>query len=165
MKAGLVVLGIIFMVGMFLFSNVIITPQQKQEVKLVNSLCNVNVGLFGFDIPIGQAAQALSPEATEQCQQYSLISKIISYEMYVYIIGFVILVLGLALGGGGKTIIREVVKESHEKVEDEEEPEEETEEEPKIKKGKLKTKYCSNCGTKLKVGHKFCGKCGKGAKK
>jgi preprotein translocase subunit SecG len=160
MKAGLFVFGLIILIGMFIFSNVIITPQQKQEVQLANSVCNLNVGLFGFNIPIGQAAQALSPEVAQQCNSVSTIAKILSYETYVYIIGFIILILGLALGGN-KEVIREVVREKSEKSEEEPEEEEEEKEEHKSKKGKSKVKYCSECGSENKIGDKFCENCGK----
>ncbi|MFZ3077103.1 MAG: zinc ribbon domain-containing protein [Candidatus Aenigmatarchaeota archaeon] len=161
MKSGLVVLGILLMLGMFMFSNVLITPQQKQEAQLANSLCNSNVNILGFNIPIGQSVQSVSPDIAQKCQGASTLSSILSFETPAYLIGFVLLVLGLALGGR-KEVIREVVRERNEKVEQEEpEEEEETPEENVKKKG---VKYCSDCGNKIKVGEKFCGSCGKAVK-
>ena len=161
MKVGLFIFGLILLIGMFIFSNVLITPQQKQEVQLANSLCNLNIGLFGFNIPIGQGAQALSPDIAQKCQNISTIAKILSYEMYVYLIGFILVVLGLALGGH-KEVVRDVIREKTRKEEEpsEEEPEEE-EKTPKRHIKKKEVKYCSNCGNEVKVGEKFCGSCGK----
>jgi hypothetical protein len=159
MKAGLFIFGLIILIGMFVFSNVLITPEQKQQVQLANSLCNANVNVFGFNLPIGQSAQALSPDIAQRCQQVSIVAKILSYEMYIYIVGFVLIVLGLALGGS-KEVVREIVKEKREKKP--EKPEEETEEKESEKYVKKKgIKYCSECGSSNKISDKFCGSCGK----
>jgi len=62
--------------------------------------------------------------------------------------GFLMLVLGLALGGSKREIVR-VVEKRVRNDDDEDTP-----------KSKDKGKFCGNCGVKLKMGDKFCGSCG-----
>lgn len=144
------------MIGMFVFSNFIITAEQKQQVRTADQLCNFDFSLFG--ISVSDVVKTASPEIAQQCEEAAQIKQILSYEIYAYAIGFILVVLGLALGNGGgnvREIIREVPKIEH-KGDDEEE------ETKPIKKTKVK--YCPKCGNRVKRGEKFCGSCGKKVK-
>lgn len=147
MNSGLVALGILALVGMFFIGNIIITPQQRNQVELASGIC----GSFW-----GKLGGALSPEVAEECRKAQTAGQILSLEPFIYIVGFGLIVLGLALPSRKKEvqIIREVIKE----------PVKELEHEPEIKSKKRirkrrKVKYCSNCGAKVRG--KFCGKCGR----
>ena len=119
---------------------------------------NSNVGIFG--ITVQDIAKLVSPDTVSKCNQYLILMQILSYEYIFYIVGIVLIVIGLAFGGK-KEVIREVIKEvKHEEPEEEEEPEE-IEKEPETKKtSDKKAKFCGKCGNKLKPNDKFCGKCG-----
>lgn len=150
MNIGLIIFGIFLIVGMFFLANVYITSQQKQQLELVNSVCNFNI----WGIPVGQLGQAISPDVAQKCEQVRTVKQILSFQPFIYILGFILLVVGLAIGGKKEVhIIREVIKEPEKEVE-------ETEEKPreKIKKGRYK--FCSGCGSKVKAEEKFCGNCG-----
>lgn len=131
----------------------------------LNSACgltSIQIPILG--IPIKSVVQATIPGIVEKCNQLATLLQILSFEIYIYAFGFLLLVLGLVLGGGKREIIREVVREkAHKEEESEEEPEEEEQEkeETKSKKGKSKVKYCSECGSENNTGDKFCKDCGK----
>jgi hypothetical protein len=75
-----------------------------------------------------------------------MMAPFIQYSFFIYIIGGILFVVGLAIGGK-KEVIREVIKER------------ESKEEPKTEETKKEAvKYCSNCGTEAKG--KYCSKCG-----
>jgi hypothetical protein len=152
MNSGLVALGISILVGMFFLGNIFITPQQKQQLELVSTACNFNI----WGLPIGQIGQAISPETAEKCEQVKTAKQILSLQPYIYIGGFVLLVLGLALPSGKKEVmVREVVKgpKEIEEIKIKKEPK------PGVRVVKPKIKFCTNCGAKVKG--KFCSNCGK----
>jgi|UniRef100_A0A7C3WLZ3 hypothetical protein len=147
MNIGLVIFGIILIGGMFFLANVYITPQQKQQLELISTACNFNI----WGIPVGQIGQAISSDVAQKCEQVKTVKQILSFQPFVYILGIILLVVGLVIGGKKEVhVIREVVKEPEEEIEDG------TEEKAK-KKG---YKFCSECGAKVKAGEKFCGNCG-----
>jgi len=154
-KVGLVILGTLLLIGTFYVAEIMITPQQKQQLDLIKQLCNINI----YGIPLGQIGQALSPNLADQCEQVRITSLVMTWSWAGYVVGFILLVLGLALGGS-KTIIREVIREPQTFYE------KEYEEEPKIiKKSDKKMKketvsFCSNCGKKLSGDEEFCSNCG-----
>jgi len=151
MNAGLVVLGLILMGGMFFLVNVYITPQQKQQLELVSTACNFNI----WGIPVGQIGQAISSDVAQKCEQVKTIKQILSLQPFVYILGFILLVAGLVTGGKKEVqVIREIVKEP------EREAEGEMEEMSKEKIKKKGYKFCPVCGSEVKPGEKFCGNCG-----
>ena len=144
MNGGLVALGILLLAGMFFVGNIIITPQQRNQVELAGGVC----GSFW-----GKIGGAISPDVAEQCRQAQTFSQILSLEPFAYIIGFILLVVGLAIPSKKKEVIREIIKEREPK------PEIEVE---KIRKRiaiEPKVKFCSRCGAKIKG--KFCTKCGR----
>ncbi len=125
MNGGLVALGILLLVGMFLVGNIIITPQQRNQVELASGVC----GSF-----LGKIGGAISSDVAEQCRQAQMISQILSLEPFVYIVGFILLVVGLAIPSKKKEVIREIIKER------EPEPRIEVTEKPKIVKEKERPK-------------------------
>jgi hypothetical protein len=147
-NGGLVALGVLIIIGMFIFGNVLITPQQKNQIKLASSLCGS---------PLGAIGGSVSSDVANGCQQVGFLGTILNYELFIYFGGIILLVIGLAIPSGKKEVIREIVKE---KSTQKEEPEEEIEEESEIKKP-AKFKYCSDCGTKVSKKSKFCIECGK----
>ena len=144
---GLVIFGIIVLILTFFITQVMITPQQKQQVELAKQACNFNV----FGIPVGQIGQALSPDIASKCEQVQTASLIMTWGWVGYVIGFILLVGGLATGGK-KEVVREIIRESVKAHK------EDVEETPKISKGK--GKFCGNCGEKISSGDKFCPSCG-----
>ena len=151
-NSGLVVLGILMIFGIFFFTNIMITPQQRSQIEIANSLC----GSSFLGIPLGKIGQAISPETASECNTVGGISQIFSLAPIGYIVGFLLLVIGLAIGGGKKeTIIREVVKPVTAKGYD---LDEDVDSEEEIKTVKEKVKYCKNCGEKVKGN--YCSGCG-----
>lgn len=142
MNSGLVAFGILVLIGMFLFGNFFISPQQRNQIQLAKSAC----GSF-----LGQLGGALSPDIAESCRQVQGIGQILSLEPFIYMVGFGLLVIGLILPSGKKeVIVKEIIKEPNFEVKKENDLED--------KKIKSKVKFCSNCGAKVKG--KFCTKCG-----
>jgi len=153
MNSALLILGVLLIVGFFLFSNVMISSEQKQEIQLANKLCNFEYS----GIPLGHFGQILTGlfkpewEVAEKCEQIGTLAKILSMSTYIYIAGFVLVILGLALGGKTKEVIKIIEKPVT--ISKEIEPEVE-------KLSVEKTNFCGECGNKLKPDDKFCGKCG-----
>jgi hypothetical protein len=134
------------LIGMFFLGNVMITPQQRNQVEIYSSVC----GSFW-----GKLGGALSSEVAENCRQVQIFGQILSLEPLIYITGFALLVIGLIIPSGRKeVIVREVIKEPLEKPESMVKKGDEGEEE----KIKSKVRFCSNCGAKVKG--KYCTKCG-----
>lgn len=154
-KTGLVILGIILLVGTFFLTQVIVTPQQKQQIELVKTACNFNL----FGIPVGQIGQAISPDAANTCEQVRMASLIMTWGWIGYLIGFILLVAGVATGGK-KEIIREIIREP---AKHKEKVKEEGSEETEKPKSKKKGNFCAHCGEKLTVADKFCPSCGEKA--
>jgi len=180
MNAGLVVLGVVILIGTFFLTQVMITPQQRQQIELANQLCGANI----FGIPVGQIGQAASPDVANKCQEASNISQVMDMAPFGYIIGFVLLVAGLAIGGkkGSKSssghALKETKEEEHkcevcgkayatlkeasrcEARHELERKKAEPKSESKKKSEAPKRMFCKKCGTKIKEGVKFCAKCG-----
>jgi len=158
-NSGLLVFGILIIVGIFLFTQIMITPQQRQQIELANKMC----GASFLGIPIGQMGQSLSPNGAEMCRQVGIYSKIFSLSPIAYIIGFILIVAGLASGGKSKEIIKEVIREPmiiEKHIEKEEKRGETEEKNTTVKKEKVsKIKYCPDCGSRVKG--RFCPNCGK----
>jgi len=151
-NSGLIVLGILMILGIFFFTNIMISPQQRSQIELANKAC----GSSFLGIPIGQIGQALSPEIARECRNVSGISQIFSIAPFGYLIGFVLLIAGLAIGGEKKeTIVREVVKPMPAR---DYELDKDIDFEEELKSEKKEIKYCRNCGAKVKG--KYCSECG-----
>jgi ribosomal protein L40E len=173
MNSGLAALGIIILIGTFFFTEVMITPQQRQQIEIANKMCGASI----FGIPVGQIGQAVSADAANACKQAGDAYQSMSMAPIGYILGFILLVIGLV--AGGKKGDSEP-KSKHKKTVEEEkfkcdvcgkiyanqkeavrcEARHEFEKEPDKKTEILKTKFCKKCGTKIKEGVKFCTKCG-----
>ncbi|MCK4730039.1 MAG: zinc ribbon domain-containing protein [Candidatus Aenigmarchaeota archaeon] len=151
------ILGIIFFVGTFYITQIMISPQEKQQVELANQICNFDI----YGIPLGQIGQAISPEAAGKCEEIKTISMVITWGWLGYVMGLFLLVVGLVTGGR-KEIIREIIREpvNYSKTEEKEYLDEEEDEELDDKENIKKIKYCASCGKKLSKGEKFCPKCG-----
>lgn len=156
-NSSLVVLGLLMIIGMFFFSNVMITPQQRSQIDLADSACGSVFGKIG---------SAISGQVAEGCQQATTYNQILSLSGPVYLFGFILLLLGLVIGGKKEVIKERVIERPKVKKQTNEEPEEEIDEvKPKVKesneeksKESKKLKFCSNCGAKVKG--KFCPDCG-----
>jgi hypothetical protein len=152
-NSGLAALGLFIIVGMFIFTNILVSPQEKAQIGLTNQACG---SIFG------QIGSAISGQVAEGCQNVQTYSSIASLSTPAYFIGFILLIAGLVTGGRKKTI-KEVIKEIPsgknltKEVEEEEESEEPEEEIEEIEE-KPKVKFCASCGTKVKGN--FCTKCG-----
>jgi len=178
MNKGLVIFGLLIIIAFVIFKYVIVPMivaeiQREAEkyigpfkslvtlenLKTLCGLTEATVPILGIPIPIKPIVGIVSPEILEKCNQLSTLMQILALEIYVYFVGFILLVVGLAIGGR-KEVIREVIREKrHEK-----EPEEE-EETPKKRVKKKGVRYCYYCGGEIKRGEKFCGSCGKKVKK
>jgi len=151
MNIGLVILGVLIIGAMFFFSNILITPQQKSQIKIASSLCNS---------PLGSIGGAISSDVATNCQQIGFLGTIIGYETFIYLAGIVLLVIGVAIPSSKKEV--HVIKEV-------EKPKEETEDELYFEKTETKGKksneykFCSKCGAKISKKSKFCTKCGEKA--
>lgn len=88
MNGSLVVLGILMMAGMFFVGHVMITPQERSQIELSNSLC---------DSPLSSLVGAFSSGVAEECEKVGFLGMALSLEPFIYLIGFVFLVIGLAL--------------------------------------------------------------------
>ncbi len=159
-NSSLVVLGLLMIIGMFFFSNVMITPQQRSQIDLANSACGSAFGKIG---------SAISGQVAEGCQQATIYNQVLSLSGPVYLFGFILLLVGLVIGGKKEIIRERVVKQPKIRQQAREESEEEIDEvNPKVKEAKesneektresKKLKFCSDCGAKVKG--KFCPDCG-----
>lgn len=185
MNKGLVILGLIMIVSFVVFKYIIVpaivSSIQEEAGKYIGpfeslvtlenlkTLCGLTeasvpipipgIGI-SIPIPVKPIIQIVKPEILERCNQLATLMQILALEIYIYSIGFILLVVGLVIGGKREVqIIREVEKPARKVVETEtEEVEEEEEVEEKPKKGK---KFCSECGSPVRPKDKFCKKCGK----
>ena len=140
-KSSLVILGILIIVGLFLFTNVLITPQQKTQINWAKGACNFPL--------FGSLAKGLSGEVANRCAQYEVLYKIFQFSPYIYGIGGILLFFGLIAGGRRERIVEKVIYVDRKRKEN--------------KKEKPAPKHCPNCGTKIKA--KYCNKCGKKVRK
>jgi hypothetical protein len=95
---GLIVIGIIIIVFVFYVNNVMFSAQEIQQLEIANYLCNAEV----FGIPIGQLGQATSPEIAQRCNMIDQFMPVIKYRLYLYGLGIVLVIIGAAIGMGGK---------------------------------------------------------------
>lgn len=159
---ALVVIGILVIGFTFYVNYIMFTPQEISILKAADFLCNFEIA----GIPAGQIGQAVAeyvaPDLVRVCEKAKTFLPIIKYEFYLYVLGVIILIVGLAVGGKQeKIVIKEV--EKHIPFVHEEKPkktEEKHKEEETTKKEDSEIKFCHKCGNKIKPGTKFCNKCG-----
>lgn len=167
---GVVAIGIIIILGTFYATEIYITHEQKEQLKAAQAWCNTRVEVMGITIPIGQLAVdnllPLFKSGTPNCEQINTLSTQLSYAWLGYVAGFLLLLVGLVIGGQN-TVIREIVREpvhhtrssGHSRSVEESEESNEEEPEEQIKPAK-KANFCGKCGTKLQGHEKYCHKCG-----
>ncbi|MCX6818206.1 MAG: zinc ribbon domain-containing protein [Candidatus Aenigmarchaeota archaeon] len=157
---ALIVIGILVVGFTFFVNYIMFTPQEISVLKSADFLCNFQIG--GYNIgQFGQAiAEYVAPELVRTCEKAKTFMPFIQYEFYLYVLGLIILVIGLAVGEKReKIIIKEVEKHipfTHEKGSETEKNE------IKIlkKEDSAEIKFCRKCGNKIKKSVKFCNKCG-----
>jgi len=154
MNGGLILLGILIAGGMFFLANVYVTPQEKQQVALIDQACNLNLQ----GIPLGQIGQSLNADAAQICERAKFAKQIMAFEMYGYGLGGLLLILGLVTGGQKEVhVIREVERHSaREEAEDEEDEDAHVDK----KKSKGDKTFCAECGSPVTKKDKFCKGCG-----
>jgi heme/copper-type cytochrome/quinol oxidase subunit 1 len=156
MNSLIFLLGFLIVIGTFVVANIIITPEQRNQIEIVNQMCGFNL----FGVPLGKIGQAVNPEIAQQYQQIGILGKFFSVTPYLYAVGFVLIIVGLVLGQKTKEVVKVKEKPVSVSKEEPEEVEEEEDTEPETKKASKKAKFCIECGNKLKPEDKFCGKCG-----
>lgn len=147
-KVGLIVLGIIFLIITFIALEVAITPEQKSEIKTVNSLCTAEFNLFSINVPAGAIGQKVLGQE-EKCQQAHYMMLLYNYGWIGYALGVLFLILGIVIPGRHKQRIDETYSHSQESYSHHEE------------KHSSKSRFCGNCGSKLGGHEKHCYNCGK----
>jgi len=176
-KPGLIVLGLLILFSTFFITQFYITPQQKQQIKMADKICNFEY----LSVPLGSIAQSLSPDVAEKCEQIKYAKMIIDYSPFMYILGFIFVIIGSLVGEKRiekeKTIISKKVEKNEKITKRCEKCGAELDEDDKFckncgskivsdsKKSKNSESYCKNCGEKLMKGDKFCPNCGKKVKK
>jgi|GEM_PF-6180483 len=157
---ALIVIGILIIVFTFYVNYMMFTPEEISILKTADFLCNFEIA----GIPAGQIGQAVAeyvaPDLVRVCEKAKTFLPIIKYEFYLYILGVIVLVVGLAVGGKQeRVIIKEV--EKHIPFTHEKEPKGgKGEKEKSTEKKYTEIKFCRKCGNKIKPGTKFCNKCG-----
>lgn len=134
-KAGLIIIGILILIGTFLFLQVAFTPNDISNIRLANSLCTTQVTAFGINIPIGQVGQKMIG-AEQDCQKAHYIVLFLDYGFIGYIVGGFLFILGLALGNERKEYSHERTSNRH------------------------GVKFCADCGARLEGHEKHCSECG-----
>ncbi len=97
MRAGILVLGIIFLVGAFIFSHVIFNAQQQSQSQIGGSLCNSGLGTIG---------SALSHTVATDCQNINLLNTLSALVPFAYLFGGILFILGLVIPGSKKAETR-----------------------------------------------------------
>ena len=92
---GLIIIGLLMIAGVFFVTLILFTPQQISQIEMANYLCNAEV----LGIPVGQIGQSLSSDIAQRCEMVNLLMPIIKYKLYIIVIGFILMVAGVALGG------------------------------------------------------------------
>jgi len=87
MLGGLVALiGIIIIGAMVIFTRVYLSPQQVEQIKLADTLCNS---------PLGALGGALSNTVATNCEQIRFIAPFLRYETFIYFFGIMLFVIGI----------------------------------------------------------------------
>jgi hypothetical protein len=129
-NSGLIIVGLVIIFGFFAYTQVLHSPQEKQMMELKNDACGIPI--------IGQIVQVANPNVAEECEEANFASQLFRLAPLGYILGIVIVLVGIATGGR-KEVIKEVVKET-------------VKTEPKkcAKCGSvISGNFCSSCGTKV----------------
>ena len=141
----LIGIGVIILFFEYFITNLYITPQQKYALQGANYICNLEAGVFGINVPLGQVAQRVSPDLAQACYKVSNIMLLFIYEIFIYITGLILLIIGLSTGG--KQIIKIDMSSSQYKETD--------------NKSAKKTNFCKSCGKRISSSSaRFCKYCG-----
>ena len=137
-KVSLIIIGIILLIISFVVLQVAFTPNDKTEIRNINSLCTSSVSAFGFNIPLGDIGQKLlGTDAQEACRKANYFTLLFDFGWIGYVLGGLLFIFGLVLGGGRKKYHEEKHFPQH------------------------FSKHCGECGSKLQGHEKHCPECGK----
>ena len=130
-KTGLVVLGVILLLITFVVLQVGLSPEDKNKIQAMNSLCTANV----FGVPVGDIGQQLLGKE-EDCSKARSMVMLMDYGWIGYALGALFLIFGLATGN------------------------EKSESSQRKHSSRHRSKHCGSCGEELEGHEKHCSECG-----
>lgn len=92
-RGGLIAIGIIIIVGIYFFTNIIYTPQQGAQLKIAKAAC---------DSTLGAMSGALSSSIAKDCQQVRIFATIFEFAPLLYLLGGILFLVGLAVPSKNK---------------------------------------------------------------
>src|SRR3989344_3191630 len=110
-NTDLIVFSVLILLAAYGIDNEV-TPQERTQLELGFEACNFNY----YGLPVGELGQGLSPDLAERCEEIKQQRSLLNLIDPAYMLGFILLVVGLFTGGGQTVIIREVVKDSRGEV-------------------------------------------------
>lgn len=150
-KAGLVILGILILLGAVFFLQIVISPNDQSDIRTAEAMCTAEVEVFGINLPVGRAGQEILG-VQEECRNNHYLFLLINYGWIAYVFGGLLLLFGLILGNTKVVYKKRVIhrqqntqEKSHGKS---------------LLKDK-KAKFCGDCGSKLGGYEKYCHQCGR----
>ena len=145
------VIGLLIVSAVFGFTNSV-TPQQIEQIKLIERACNAELGLeipiLGkINLPIGDGVRSVSGYAAEECDRaetYAMLIPLHTYRVPLYAIGILLIVFGIFAGGSqSQVIVRNMKKRATNPMQ------------------KLAGhKFCHSCGEQIPHSSGFCKFCG-----
>ena len=145
------VIGLLIVSAVFAFTSSV-TPQQIEQIKLIQRACNTELGLeipiLGkINVPIGDMGRSVSGYAAEECNKaetYAMLVPLHTYRFPLYAIGLLLIVFGIFSGNSQQqVIVRNVKKHTANPMQ------------------KLSGhKFCSECGEQISNSSAFCKFCG-----
>ena len=145
-NVGLVIVGILIVAGVFILTNVIYTPQDAANWRTIESLCQSDIGSF---------VSGLDENTAQECEKYRLLGTISEYAIFLYILGGVLFLVGLAIpsGGGKETII--VHQPAQPQIVHSAPPVH-----VNVQAGERQHNFCPGCGSQITKGDNHCRSCG-----
>ena len=141
-KAAPILIGIIVIMATFGVLQVWMSPEEKTGIKNINSLCTAKADVFGFEIPVGMAGQAiLGGDAQKKKKKARYMTLLIDYGWAGYALGALLIFVGLMVSGKSKEIHHYHSPSSE-------------------NSNSKKTKHCGECGAELTGSKNFCAECG-----
>lgn len=141
------VIGLLIVGAMFAFTSSV-TPQEIEQIKLTQRMCNANVELpIVGNVPLGAIGRSVSGEMAQGCsdvEAYAMLIPVYTYRLPLYAIGILLIVFGIFSGNSQSQVIVRNIK-SHatnpmQKLADH--------------------KFCHHCGEQIPSSSTFCKFCG-----